>query len=64
MSAPNDSHLRGSTIVLVVVVGCLEVLRHFSGFSRKNTVDALNIASREQRKPCKFPWFVVDLLAI
>ena len=28
------------------------------------TVDALNIASKEERKPCKFPWFVVDLLAI
>ena len=28
------------------------------------TVDALNIASKEQRTPCKFPWFVVDLLAI
>ena len=27
-------------------------------------MDALSIASKEQRKPCKFPWFVVDLLAI
>ena len=26
------------------------------------TVDALIIASREQRKPCKFPWFVFGLL--
>ena len=28
------------------------------------TVDALHIASREQGKPCKFPWFGSGLLAI
>ena len=34
------------------------------GVTFVGTVDAPSIASKEQRNPCKFSWFVVDFLAI